>query len=676
MNDSNDENQVIDVEDKWMWGTVAFNFIKEHLTDNIVSLNLASNMITFESAEILANCIRNPSNLRYLNISETRLTQKATDIIFASIGNSSLLELYADDNVFPEPQCIVLADSLKKDPPLEVLSLCACDIPCEGGVHIAEALPSNTHLLHLRLESNSLYDTAAIKFGETLPISSLISLNIADNEIWNEGMNSIITCLKSTQIESLDISYNILDVNTFCNEMNKTKVKELAVSGCKINEQLFPSFLGKIPSLHLQKLILDGFNFQILPISWQRTKDTLWGTRSYFDDLLLALQQSPELCDLRVGFFEMEQIFGIKRLIEDGPPREMIISMHDFGHTDNCWIVHLPELKFESPTSTFRWNGTITNDNCRLIGEIIKNTVVINPPQEQESSTSNSIKSKKSHQKKSDKFDVDEKNSNEEDDDEEENGNENENNNENNEAENQNDSEFGYCGLIDTINLHDMKLEDETFSGLLESLEGFNLTLLDCSDNNLGDASLDSIRSFLKNTTIEELDLSGNLSSDLGCETFLNKMMEDNIPFPLRLNLCFKSTDLNQCSEHSTPVQIAKLIKSNAEIESLYLGGPVTAVDALCIVDAIPQNSHITELEFQSDHIKNYMNPDPEINQDVQQQFLVLASLLHSALTDKKSLCKLKSFIFPMLTEVYIYDKEICDKWQEIEKKLAQNGQK
>lgn len=700
--DTNEIDQMIDVEDKWMWGTVTFNFIKEHVTNNIVSLNLASNHITLESAKILADHIKSPTNLKYLNISETRLTQRATDLIFASIGESSLLEFYADNNVFPELQCKILADSLIKNPPLQVLSLCACDIPCEGGVAIAEALPSNKNLLHLRLESNSLYETAAFKFGETLPESSLISLNIADNEIWSDGMNSILKCLKSTKIESLDISYNIFDVNTFCTEMNKTNIKELAVSGCKINEQLFPSFLAKIPSLHLNKLIIDGFNFQILPISWQRMRDSLWGTRTYFDDLLLALQQSPDLCDLRVGFLEMEQIFGIKGLLEDQPPRTMIISMHDFGHTDNCWIVHLPELKFEAPISTFRWNGTITNDNCRLIGEIIKNTVVVTSSIDEQSTTEDKSSTKKENDKnkskgkklkthhrkneKSDDFDVDEENlNNEEEEDElkedEYNAEEEDNNSkESKESDNQNDdltSQFEnnliHFGLIDTINLHDMKLEDDTFGNLLESLQGFNLNLLDCSDNNLGDASLEAIRNFLRNTTIEELDFSGNASSDLGCETFVRKMMEDGITFPSRLNLCFKSTDLNQTSEHSTPVRVAELIKSNAKIESLYIGGPVTAVDALCIVDAIPYNSHIVELEFQSDHIKNYMSPDPEINQDVQQSFLYLVSILHSALTDKKSLCKLKSFIFPMLTEVYIYDKAICEKWQEIEKKLQEN---
>ncbi|OHS97862.1 hypothetical protein TRFO_35876 [Tritrichomonas foetus] len=653
--DQRDAEILVNAAKQSMWGTVTLNFLKEHVLNGIVSLDLTTNLITFESAEYLSTILKNPkSSLKYLSLIESRLTQKAADIIFESIGDSTLIEFYADDNVFPEEQCKVLAESLKKNPPLELLSLCGCDIPSGGGIAIAEALPSNSHLKHLRIESNSLYDFGAKKLGEVIPKSSLISLNIADNEIWAEGTTAILTNLKFSQVESLDLSYNIVDLNVLNEEIEKTKIKDLALSGCKVHEQLFPAFLGKIPTMRLQTLILDGFNFQTLPISWPRVKDTLWSTCAYFDDLMLALQQSQTIVDLRVGFLDMDQIFGLKRLIEDGPERSITISMHDFGRTGNCWVVHLPEFKFEAPCSTFRWNSSITLDNCELVGSVIQNATVF--PSSDTSDTpaapTNTITS--THTKQTGKSSK----------------------SKGKEHKNHQNVPIIPTNKIDTVDLHDMKLEDDVFIKLLNSMNGYNLKLLDCSDNNLGDASLDAVRNFLKETHINELDFSGNASSDLGCETFIHNLLEDNITVPQKLSLCFKSTDLGELSGHSTPNMIAELLKENVNIESLYLGGPVTAADALAIIDAIPHNSHIRELEFQSDHIKNYMNPDPEINQDVQGQFIVLASLIHSALWDKKSMCKLKSFTFPMLTEVFIYHEDICSQWLDVEKKLAQNALK
>lgn len=663
--ESEEVHQVLNAENRWMWGTVTNNFLTETLQDGIISLNISSNHLTRESAELLSNFIKSSNTLAFLDISETRLTQDAANTIFASISESTIIEFFADDNVFPYEQCQILAQALSKDPPLEILSLCSCEIPSEGGIALAAILPLNHHLKHLRLESNSLYDTAALKFKETLPQSSLISLNLADNEIWNDGTTAILSILHLTNIESLDLSYNMISLQSICSkEVNLTKIKELALSGCKVDESLISKFLNVLPSLKLEKLILDGLHYQTLPISWSKVKDTVWSNPSYFDDLMLALQQIPTLNDLRVGFFEMEQIFGLRSLVADLPPRKMIISMHSFGYTENCWIVHLPELVFESPTTTFRWNSLITQSNCKLIGEVIKNTKVIisdgdalDTPIKPKTKTSNKPAKKKnpSHSKKSRKENSDADDSEEEDDYE-------------------CDDENIIYGSIDTIDLHDMKLNDTVFIGVLEGLNEYNLKLLDCSDNSLGDASLEAIRAFLRGTTIEELDLSGNVPTDLGCQDFIIKMMEEDIEFPAKLNLSFTSKDMDQFAEHGTSTQIGNLIKANIELESLYLGGPITATDAINIIAALPQNQFIKELELQSDHIKNYMNPDPDINDNLQQQFEEMVSLLHSALSDKKSKCKLKSFIFPLLTEVFIYTPEICEQWQEIEKKLQQNA--
>ncbi|OHT01931.1 hypothetical protein TRFO_31120 [Tritrichomonas foetus] len=375
MSDRKEKEAEIDISGKNMWNHQTLNFLQSNLNDSLIRLDLSTNHLSYESVELLSNHLKNSKNLQYLCIIQTQLIQRSSVLLFESIGHSNLIELIADDNIFPTEPCKALAASLELNPPLELLSLNGCDIPDEGVVALAKSLPKNKNLKHLRLESNSMFSVGAQALGDVLPESHLLSLCIADNQIWNEGTFSIITNLDQSHLTCLDLGYNIVDLKMLSEKVAMSKVSQLGLSGCKVNEQQLLSFLSSIPSLNLETLIMDGFSKQMLPISWPRVHDNIWGTRTYFDCFLNSLKNSPKLSDLRIGFFDLEQIFTVNKALE-GRTEELTISFHDFGRTDDIWLLKLPGPRFESPTTVFRWNDQINTQNCHYIGQIILNTKV------------------------------------------------------------------------------------------------------------------------------------------------------------------------------------------------------------------------------------------------------------------------------------------------------------
>ena len=607
MNEQTEKEIEIDASGKSMWGQPTFTFLKQTLHDEIVSLDLSTNHINLESASLLAEFLHNTRNLKYLSIVQTKPTQESSILIFSAIGDSPLLEFYADDNIFLEKTCEALRDSLNQNPSLELLSLNGCDISDAGIIEIASALPSAKHLKHLRLESNSMFDYGAQKIADVLPNTSLISLSVADNQIWNEGTTSIIYNISNSHLESLDLSYNIIELDMLAKELEKRRITSLGISGCKVDEHQLVNFLQKIPNFGLSTLIMDGFNFQKLPISWVRVEDTLWSNDSYFDALKSALK-SPTLTDLRIGYFDLEQIFNINKLLESRQ-NELTISLQNFGKTDDIWLFKIPGPYFESPTNVFRWNGKIDSGNCQFIGQIIAQTKIING-----------------------------------------------------------DDEENYQ-LIETMDFHGLDLEDEVVSLIISSMKDFPIKHLNFNKNKINENSLESLAEYIKMIKLESLDLSDNKTTDEAISNFLISI-RDPLIFPRKITLSFKSSDTNELSKHTISEVISEIIKDNFEIEFLSLSGPITANDAIEIISSFSSNSNLREIQLNSDHIKKYYSPDPELNDDVQSCFINLVNVLHSNIFDEGSICQLQKFHFPHFTEVYLYHNDIYDKWIDIDSKL------
>ena len=600
----------IDVSGRFMWDKVTNEFLREHLSDSLIQIDLSTNHVSYESAELLSEFLQRPTcNLEGLCLASCRLTAKSANVIFAALGNSKVVEFYADDNTFSEKNCEVLAESLAKDPPLRLLSVVGCDIPAEGIAAIAGSLKSNRNLKILRVESNSMFDLGAQALAEALPLSGVEELTAGDNEIWNDGIVALMEgCMQTQTLRSVDFAYNILDLPTLNRYLMMGQLEELCVSGCKVNQADVMGFLDYIGRSQLKKLIIDGFNYQVLPVSWPKVRDEIWQNGNLFEEFVKSIENCRTITDLRLGYMELEQIRMLKRRLEMQSGREISVSFHDFGRTWNCWVLEIPKGVFLAPVAKFEWKGGLNEENCVMIGDIVKHTVV-------------------------------------EDD-----------------------------KLITEVNMSSCAIPDTLLRRILDSLSGHQLETLNFSSNQITDASLEVLSDFLSKTKVDSLVLDNNKFSDDRCAQFIKSIQELGKglgPSSLRIGFCSDNRD--ELGRHATPEQFAELFKSNYQLRSLHLSGPITANDALAIVSELVNNGHVHSIELDSEHTGNYTSPAPIIPEDVQLAFNQLADSLLHVLTDKKSQCKLQTFAFPLLTEVFMYHDDVLSKWPDCEAKMEQN---
>jgi hypothetical protein len=609
----------LDLSNRHFWGSVTYGCICENLQPRMVHIDLSTNHLNSESAGYLADLLQSPEcQVRYLSIVETRLINADATKIFRALGSSNLIELYADDNIFNGGNCQVLAEALARDPPLELLSLCGCDIPTEGAVAIASSLARNTHLQELRLESNSLFDTGAKAFGAALAGSSLDFLSLADNEIWADGMSHFLAGCAESRLTSLDVSYNTLDVDAAIRVLQEGRLERFAVSGCKVKQQDVPALLEAIGGSRLRMLMIDGFNYQVLPISWPKVDDTVWVNQECLDRLLSTVTRCQTLVDLRIGYLELD---GIERFVGTCGSRELHLSIHDFGRTGNCWVLCFPQFDVLSPVPKFEWKRReadgekpkeaerIVPANCHFLAGLICRTTCDGGP-------------------------------------------------------------------LREIDLHKTELNDNVFIGLLNALGGqtdFTPEVIDFSNNFITDNALPVLSEFLAKKDVQEIRISQNDLSDQACRQFFESLEGLGRRGPKKIAITFKAPATSELVKHDCFEEVANLVSQNYCLEELRLSGPVTAPDVICIVSSLSQNSHLRVLEFDSDFKSRYENPDPEIAIDVQKKFENLVGELHRALREKRTQCRLHTFKFPLLTEVFIYIDPVLEKWPECEERLETN---
>jgi hypothetical protein len=565
--DIDSSGTALDLSNRHFWGSVTYSCICEHLRPRMVHIDLSTNHLNGDSTVHLSDLLQNPAyEVRYLSVIATRLITADAAKLFKALGSSNLLEFYADDNIFNGDNCQVLAESLARDPPLEVLSLCGCDIPTEGGVAIASSLARNTHLRDLRLESNSLFDTGAKAFGAALATSSLDFLSLADNEIWADGMFHFLTGCSDSRLTAVDVSYNTLDVDAAIRALQQGRLERFAVSGCKVKQQDVPALLEAIGGSRLRRLIIDGFNFQVLPISWPKVDDTVWVNQEPLDRLLSAVARCNTLVDLRIGYLEID---GIEKFVARCGSREMHLSIHDFGRTGNCWVLCFPQFDVLSPVPKFEWKRRegdtekpkdaerILPANCRFLAELIRRTVCEGGP-------------------------------------------------------------------LREIDLHKTELIDNVFIGLLNALgeqTDFTPEVIDFSNNLITDDALPVLSEFLAKKDVQEIRISQNDLSDQACRLFFQSLDGLGRRGPKKIAITFKAPTTSELAKHDCFEELANLVSQNYCFEELRLSGPVTAPDVICIVASLSQNSHLRVLEFDSDFKSRYENPDPEIAIDVQKKF-------------------------------------------------------
>lgn len=369
----------IDASGKNMWSSVSYNFLRENFTKSIIFLDFTSNHVSLESANYLAEMLQSPNgSLQYLNLTKSRMHSRSAIVIFAAVGQSKLLEFVADDNIFTDEPCKKLGQSLARDPPLYLLSLCGCEVTAEGCVSIAKGIETNNHLRHLRLDSNSIYDYGANAIANVL--NKLESLSVSDNYIWADGTNRIIkSAARSRSLISLDLSMNIVsleELRVYISQINQpSNLRQLAITGCKVEPQFIRQFIESLVYSRISTLIIEGVVFGTMPVSWPTFQDTLWSDNVLFTALRATITESQSLTDLRIGFLDLDQFDQIQVM-----NKSITICVNDFGRTNDCWVAHYPNLRIMAPCSTFEWKAPISIDTSRYFSRIFKVSYFNNMP--------------------------------------------------------------------------------------------------------------------------------------------------------------------------------------------------------------------------------------------------------------------------------------------------------
>ncbi|EAY12722.1 Leucine Rich Repeat family protein [Trichomonas vaginalis G3] len=368
-------SSILDFSKENYWSQVLKDKLDGQLTPSITRLNLSSCHIDGDCCAILQEFLQSPDcHLLSLDVSSTRMAVSEASMLFTSIAKTTIIEFYADDLILKEESIQKLAETLSSDSNIEVLSLCGCDLNQRSIATLATALPYAKNLKYLRLESNSMYSDGAIALEKVLPKTNLISLEIADNMIWNDGTDAILSAIsQGTQIQYLDISYNVLNIPSLLSCLTPfSSLKSLAISGCKVEQQHVQNLIEHLGKSHLETFIMDGLDFNYLPITWPKVTDSFFSNDQLFNLFENSLLESQTLTDVRIGFLSTMQIGRLMNSLSK-LKRKITITLQDFYRTNDFYVLHFPDFYIEGCDELLAVTCDIDNCTSDVFGQIVKN---------------------------------------------------------------------------------------------------------------------------------------------------------------------------------------------------------------------------------------------------------------------------------------------------------------
>lgn len=604
-----EEEKELSAYGQFMWFRKTLQFLKEDLVDGVTKLDLTTNHVNIDGAKLLANHIKKEGcALKTLILDQCRMTIDASTLIIQSITKSHILAFSMNRNVMTNDVCQELANVLEQNPDLESLSINGCDIPADGCVAIANSVPKSK-LRFLSIDSNCIFDKGAEAIAANLTKSNLEFLSVSDNQIWMGGTTAILKAIMNgSKITALNLSYNIIDLDLLGRCLRQTTLTQLSISGCKVNDLQFALFLEELGRTQLTTFAIEGFNYNIVPVSWPHVQDTLWTHRACFEILMRALRASHTLVDLRFGFLDLEQINSFDTLYQQNQiSRPITISISDFGRSGNTWVLNFPNLSLLAPSKTLKWRSKVTPNGASYLETVFKN------------STCNGEQ-------------------------------------------------------LESLDVSSCSISDDILQRFLPSFYGHNLEMLNLSKNDISDMSIETLTSYFENSSTESLVLRDLKISENGMQRFFRFLSKDGVSkAPKYLEISFTTSDTSETGFHSLFTDLASLLKQNPQIKKLIIGGNVSVNDVNAIVEQLKTNSNLSELIIDSPIPPKYEGLNPQLDENIQALFNQLVLTLYQVLSEESSICKLHTFKFPLLTDVFMYNNEIFSLLGPIETKLEDN---
>jgi hypothetical protein len=337
----------------------------------------------------------------------------------------------------------------------------------------------------------------------------------------------------------------------------------------------------------------------------------VWAPKGHLDELLSAILENQNLNDVRVGFLDIEAMLRVNEALSGMQDRTVLISIHDFGFTHNCWVLELPRFRLESPTPAWQWKPKISALSAMHMCEILNKSFYQGQPLTK--------------------------------------------------------LEFRKC-----------RISDEIGSKIMSGISERHLDVVDFSKTEIRSATIDSIVSFLEKDegSIDVINVAETMIGMASAE-ILFRFIELNEPkCPRVINVSFESRNVDELGYLGLSEEIGSIISNDYVLEELRLWGNIGYGDVSKIVNKLNENSHLKILEIESGFFANYDSPDPHLPSAVQSGFDALIDRLHEVVCGENSRCVLQTFIFPLLTEVYLYNSIHLDKWPEITHRMEANGLK
>lgn len=162
--------------------------------DKIHSINWTKRKVGNEEVLLLNEALKdpilqaNPPMIRSLWLSGQYVTSRSLVPLFGTPSN--VVRLYIHNCNAGDESADAIGKALPRSKSLEVLSLTACGISSKGVASIARGLEWNTTLRRLNLDDNQLGDDGLLDLASCLPHFSLTSLSANANAISDASMKS------------------------------------------------------------------------------------------------------------------------------------------------------------------------------------------------------------------------------------------------------------------------------------------------------------------------------------------------------------------------------------------------------------------------------------------------------------------------------------------------------
>lgn len=185
-------------------------------------------------------------DIKSINLTGNLISDTGVQIISQYLKTAcySLQEIILDENDISILGFKALANALKENYTINIISLAHNIINCDGVCEIAEALKINKSIKSVNLSHNVIAHNGAKALGEALKLNRfIVSLNLEDNKIGDDGIKALIYGLKeNTTLKLLYLG---------CNKITDTGIAE-------IGELLQKSVISKL-NLSLNEITNKGF---------------------------------------------------------------------------------------------------------------------------------------------------------------------------------------------------------------------------------------------------------------------------------------------------------------------------------------------------------------------------------------------------------------------------------